>query len=370
MINPQIFFDELNNNDVVFYTGVPDSLLVNFCNYLGEQFNVIEHISAANEGNAIAIAMGYHLGTGKVPLVYMQNSGLGNCINPLTSLTDAEVYKIPMIMLIGWRGEPGIKDEPQHIKQGRITLEQLELLEIPYFIMDKESDVKLIVNDLLKKIKIINSPVALIVRANTFSEFKSKIKAKNKYVLTREKALERLLKKFAEDDLIIATTGKTSRELFDLRSQFGHKQSDFLTVGGMGHTSSIALGLAITRPMQKVICLDGDGSLIMHMGCLPTISEFKPKNLIHILLNNESHESVGGQPTSARQINFKLLSKAVGYSDYAVARDIKSLDAAWNSLHDKEGPVMLEIKLKKGSRTDLGRPNITTEENKISFMSK
>lgn len=368
MINPKEFFDAITSRGVNFFTGVPDSLLANFCSYVDDQCSNDRHLIAANEGNAIAIAMGYHMATKRVPLVYMQNSGLGNAVNPLTSLTDREVYKVPMLLVIGWRGEPGIKDEPQHIKQGYITLSQLDVLGIPYLILDANSDLSSILDSAFISLHQNNTPVALVVRKDTFSKYNTSFNRKDISDFSREDALSEILNLSSDDDAIISTTGKTSREVYELRVSQNKSQRDFLTVGGMGHTSSLALGVAIGQPERRVICLDGDGSLLMHMGSMPVISNVKPKKYIHVLLNNEAHESVGGQATSASVVNFERLADAVGYAAYASANDLKSLRLAWADLLNIDGPVLLEVKIKNASRADLGRPTSSAEQNKIAFM--
>lgn len=298
----------------------------------------------------------------------MQNSGLGNTVNPLTSLADPEVYKVPMLLVVGWRGEPGFKDEPQHVKQGRVTLPQLDVLEIPHWVLDANSDVNAILDAAFTSMRERNAPVALVVRKDTFAKYKPQNTPAEASNLAREAALEQLLQLCAEDDLIVSTTGKTSREVFELRVKHGQKQRDFLTVGGMGHTASIALGVAIGQPQRRVVCLDGDGSLLMHMGSMPVIAGYKPQRFVHVLLNNGSHESVGGQATAAGLVNFAQLADAVGYAGYAVANDVPTLQQAWQSLAHKQGPVLLEVKIKNGSRDDLGRPTTTAEQNKLAFM--
>jgi phosphonopyruvate decarboxylase len=368
MILPEIMFHSLKQHGIGIFAGVPDSLLGSFCAYVDDHSQCGEHIITANEGNAIALAAGYHMSTGKVGAVYMQNSGLGNAINPLTSLSDPEVYKIPLLMIIGWRGEPGVKDEPQHVKQGRITVAQLKLLGIPYWVLDSTANVEQVLKEVFSKLKDTNAPVALLVRKGTFVTYKSTRKAVQMSSLKREEALRQLLTLAKVDDLIVSTTGKTSREVFELRMERGESQRDFLTVGGMGHTASIALGVAIGNPENRVICLDGDGSVLMHMGALPIIGDLKPENLIHVLLNNASHESVGGQPTVAGRMDFAAIAKACGYLDYQVANDADSLKACWGRICNQSGPVLLEVKITVGSRDDLGRPTSTPEENKRAFM--
>ena len=367
MIAPDQFYQAMKTSGIRLFAGVPDSLLSNLCAYIDDHSLPGEHIITANEGNAIALAAGYHLSSGQYAAVYMQNSGLGNTINPLTSLTDPEVYRIPMLLIIGWRGEPGIKDEPQHIKQGRITPGQLDLLEIPYQILDTESDGLKVLQQAMETLKATGAPVALLVRKDTFTEYKTKRPSGMPSSLKREEALRCLLA-LSGDDLIVSTTGKTSREVFELRIERNEPQRDFLTVGAMGHTASIALGVALGNPDKRVICLDGDGSALMHLGALPIIGSQQPENFFHVLLNNAAHESVGGQPTIADQMDFAAICKASGYNAYAKACDETELRQAWQQLSQQAGPVLLEVCITTGSRKDLGRPTSTPEENKLAFM--
>jgi phosphonopyruvate decarboxylase len=368
MIQPKDFFEAMSARGVGFYSGVPDSLLANFCAYVDDQGGREKHLITANEGNAVALAMGYHMATGKLAMVYMQNSGLGNAVNPLASLADPEVYKVPMLLVIGWRGEPGVKDEPQHVKQGRITLKQLEVLGIPYWTIDGTTQLDDVLDAAFAAMKESNSPVALVVRKDTFAKYIPQNKQTELATLARESALETLLAMCEPDDLIVSTTGKTSREVFELRAKHQLSQRDFLTVGGMGHTSSIALGVAIGLPDRRVVCLDGDGSLLMHMGAMPVIANYRPRKFMHVLLNNYSHESVGGQETSAKLVNFEELAQAVSYKGYAVAHNTNTLVDAWKKLRMIDGPVLLEVKIRNGSREDLGRPTSTAEQNKLAFM--
>ena len=368
MIEPSSFYNELKKEEIDFFVGVPDSLLKNFCSFVDDNIEKDNHIIAANEGNAISIASGYHLATKKIPVVYMQNSGLGNCINPLTSLADKEVYSIPMLLIIGWRGEPGKKDEPQHLKQGRITREQLKILDIDYFVIDENTDEKSCLEKVIKRINKNSSPVAILVRENTFKKYKLKNKQKTIYKLKREEAIEEIINLSNDSDIFISTTGKTSRELYEIRKNKGDVQKDFLTVGSMGHVSSIALGVAIGLKKQRVICLDGDGSLIMHLGSLPIIGAISPKNLIHVILNNCAHESVGGQPTVANEIDFEKLSSALNYKNFFQSSNVKQINDCWSQLIDSEGPSLFLINIKSSSRKDLGRPESSPIENKESFM--
>ena len=368
MIKPSSFYKELSKNNISFFVGVPDSLLKSFCSYVDDNADGNNHIISANEGNAIAIATGYHLATRKIPIVYMQNSGLGNCINPLTSLTDKEVYSIPMLLIIGWRGEPGKKDEPQHIKQGKITEEQLKVLGIDYFILDGATNEKNYLKNVIKKINITSSPVAILVKENTFTEYKTRKKPTNIYKLKREEVIEEIINLSSESDIFISTTGKTSRELYEIRKKRGDIQKDFMTVGSMGHASSIALGVAIGIKNQRVICLDGDGSLIMHLGALPIIGSISPKNLIHILLNNSAHESVGGQPTAANKINFQKLSSSLKYRNFFECSNFEEINTIWKQVINIEGPTLFLINIMSSSRKNLGRPEASPLENKNHFM--
>ena len=368
MITPDTFFNALKQRGIDLFAGVPDSLLKNFCAYAHDHSRAREYIITANEGNAVGLAAGYHLATGKVAAVYMQNSGLGNTVNPLTSLTDPEVYRIPLLLIIGWRGEPGVKDEPQHIKQGRITPGQLELLEIPNWILQVDSDLEKVLTEVFATIQNTNAPAAILIRKGTFTDYKSRQKPDQVASIKREDALRELMAVAGGDDLIVSTTGKTSREVFELRAARGEAQRDFLTVGSMGHTSSIALGVALGNPKRRVICLDGDGSALMHLGAVPIIGSLKPRNLVHVLLNNAAHESVGGQPTVAGKMNFATICKACGYQGYQLATDIESLKHCWQAISRSEGPQMLEIRIATGSRDNLGRPSSTPEENKRAFM--
>lgn len=367
MIDPKGFVDALAEQRIDFYAGVPDSLLKEFCAYVDDHGKPGQHVITANEGNAVAMASGYHMATGKSAVVYLQNSGLGNTINPLTSIADKEVYQTPMLLVVGWRGEPGVKDEPQHIKQGRITPEQLELLEIPYRVVAADSDPQELARwsrDLLDE---TGAPVALLVKKGAFAGYKSQRKPATDATMQREAALDVLLA-LAGDAAIVSTTGKTSREVFELRVAREEKQRDFLTVGGMGHTASIALGAAMGRPNKSVVCIDGDGSALMHLGALPIIGSLQPANFTHVLLNNAAHESVGGQPTVADRTDFRAIALASGYNAYAVASTPEELKTAWEQLADEPGPVMLEVRITTGSRSDLGRPTSTPRENKQAFM--
>jgi len=370
LISPFNFLNYLTDHNVDFFTGVPDSLLKQFCLCIDDNIGQNQHIIAANEGNAIALASGYYLGSGKIPLVYMQNSGLGNAVNPLLSLCDSNVYSIPMLLLIGWRGEPGVKDEPQHVKQGKIQLELLNTLDIPYIIISNNGkEIEDQISKIIKKAITDNRPVAIIIKKGTFNNYRSIIIKKNIGSISREESLEIILNNLPKDSVVVSTTGKTSREIFEIRDRLNQSHDhDFLTVGSMGHCSSIALGIALAQPKKNIICIDGDGSLIMHMGSLSTISKLKPKNYYHILINNQVHESVGGQETSAKYINFSNLVEANGYNKSLFADSKKGLIRKMNELIKMDGPSFLEILVQPGSRDNLGRPDINPSDNKISFM--
>ncbi len=368
MISPADLFAALDRIDIDFYAGVPDSLLKSFCAYVEDHAEAGRHVITANEGNAVALATGYHLATGRVGAVYLQNSGLGNTVNPLTSLTDAEVYSIPMCLIVGWRGEPGVADEPQHIKQGRITPTQLELLDIPYWEVHADTDLDAMMPEVAQALRERMAPVALLVRKNAFAAHKSQRQQLAFGTLSREDALRCLLESGETSDILVSTTGKTSRELFELRKARGESPRDFLTVGGMGHTASIALGVALGQTSRRVVCLDGDGSSLMHLGAWPVIGSLKPKNLVHVLLNNAAHESVGGQPTVGDQVDFERVARSCGYTGYFRAETVEEIASVWPSLRNLDGPILFEIRIKTGSRDDLGRPTSTPIQNKEAFM--
>lgn len=371
MIQPEILFKVLSSHGIEFFSGVPDSLLKNFCAYVTDNVSPSKHFITANEGNAIALSAGHYLGTGKPGLVYFQNSGLGNTINPLLSLNDPQVYGIPVLLMIGWRGEPEIKDEPQHIKQGRVTTELLNIMEIPWHVIDSSTEnIESIIKKTVQQMNDLKGPVALVVRKNTFSDYSLRNMNHSSYTLTREQVIKKLIEMLNINDRIVATTGMTSRELYELRKTKGDNlNNDFLTVGSMGHASSISLGLALAQPNKRVICLDGDGSVIMHMGSMSNIGQSFQKNLIHIVLNNGSHDSVGGQPTNALGINLTGIAKSCGYTQIKIAETFEEIDLAFNELLSLSGPSFFEIRIKRGARKDLGRPEESPSENLNAFMS-
>jgi phosphonopyruvate decarboxylase len=367
---PRAFVDCLLAEGIEFFTGVPDSLLKDFCLYIDEHLAPGSHVITANEGNAVALAAGRFLGTGRAAAVYMQNSGLGNAVNPLTSLADAEVYGVPMLLVIGWRGEPGVKDEPQHLKQGRVTPAILDALEIPYWVVGGDSAVETLVSEACARMRHSSAPVALLIRKGTFDAHHGTAPLPAPYELRREDAVQLIADALDEDVRVISTTGHASRELYEhrrARDQDG--ATDFLTVGSMGHAASIALGLALARPERHVVCLDGDGSLLMHMGMLAVIGSLAPANLIHIVLNNGAHESVGGQPTAGFLVNFPGFAKAAGYGRALCAETAGELENALAQLLAGAGPGLLEVRVRQGARADLGRPTTTPIANRDAFMA-
>lgn len=354
-----------------FYTGVPDSQLKALCNFLMDRYGIdaSHHVIAANEGNAAALAAGYHLATGKVPVVYMQNSGEGNIINPLASLLNDKVYGIPMIFVIGWRGEPGVHDEPQHIYQGIVTVKLMEDMDVRTFVIDKECTEEALTAAMkdFEKDLAAGKQVAFIVKKGALS-YEGKVDYKNEYTMNREEAIAHITA-VSGDDPIVSTTGKISRELFENRTAGdGEHGRDFLTVGSMGHCSSIALGVAVNKPDKRIWCIDGDGAMLMHMGAMAVVGKFAPKNLVHIIINNEAHETVGGMPTAASAVDVVAVAKACGYPNAVSVSDFDSLDAELKKAKDAGTLSLIEVKCQVGARDDLGRPTTTAMENKENFM--
>lgn len=371
MVDVQVFVKKLKEHGLSFFTGVPDSLLKSFCSYLLDHPEDVENVICANEGGAIGLAAGYYLGAGNPACVYMQNSGIGNAVNPLLSLADPNIYSIPMLMVIGWRGEPGKKDEPQHLKQGKTTLELLQIMGIEYKILDDNTQKACMqLDDLITVMNSDSKPVALVIRKDIFKQYNHNQLDGEKELLSREKALETILELLPEDCVLVSTTGMASRELFELREKRheGHEK-DFLTVGSMGHASQIALGIALTHPEKKVVCLDGDGALLMHLGSLAIIGKQSPENYIHIVLNNQAHDSVGGQPTAADILDIKNLAVTLGYGHSESVADINGIKMGLRKMIEQKGPSFLEIKIRKGARKDLGRPTLSPIENKQLFMN-
>ena len=353
------------------YIGVPDSQLKALCNYLMKTYGISEkHIVAANEGNCVGLAAGYHLATGKVPVVYLQNSGIGNIVNPVSSLLNEKVYGIPCVFIVGWRGEPGVKDEPQHVFQGEITIKLLEDIGITTYVLEKDTSVEAVEKQMsiFRELLAKGKSVAFVVKKGAL-ENADKVEYRNGYVLTREEAISEIVE-IAGEDIVVSTTGKGSRELFEIRerNQQSH-QYDFLTVGSMGHSSSIALGVALQKPQRRVWCIDGDGAVLMHMGAMAVIGSRKPQNMVHIVLNNEAHESVGGVPTVAGSIKLQEMAKACGYEKVYSATTKEELQQVLNVANEIECLQFVEVKVAIGARENLGRPTTTTHDNKENFMN-
>ena len=354
-----------------FYTGVPDSQLKALCNYLMNEYGIDQkhHIIAANEGNCAALAAGYHLATGKVPVVYMQNSGEGNIINPVASLLNDKVYAIPVIFIIGWRGEPGVHDEPQHIYQGEITIRLLEDMDIKAFVISKDTsdDEVAAAMEEYKKVLAAGKDVAFVIRKGALS-YDGENKYENDNTMMREEIIRHIVKVSGEDP-IISTTGKASRELFETRDANGQSHKyDFLTVGSMGHSSSIALGVAVNKPGTRIWCVDGDGSVLMHMGSMAVLGANAPKNMIHVVINNGAHETVGGMPTVASKIDLVTIAKACGYPNAVNVDNFQDLDRELEAAKNRNELSLIEVKCSIGARDDLGRPTIAAIENKKNFM--
>ncbi len=354
-----------------FFTGVPDSQLRALCDYLMEQYGIDSrrHIIAANEGNAAALAAGYHLATGKVPVVYMQNSGEGNIINPVASLLSEKVYAIPMIFVIGWRGEPGVHDEPQHIFQGEVTIKLLDDMDIASFVVGKETTQKELEDKMAEYDRLLQQgkQVAFVIRKGALS-YEGKVRYENENSMTREEIIRHILQ-VSGTDPIVSTTGKASRELFEIREEKGQgHQYDFLTVGSMGHSSSIALGVAINQPHKKIWCVDGDGAALMHMGAMALLGVNCPANLVHIIINNGAHETVGGMPTAAGKIDLVTVAKGCGYPKAVRVSSFEELDRELLAAKEGKELVLIEALCSIGARADLGRPTTTARENKEGFM--
>lgn len=370
MIRPSYFYDLLIKNGTDFFAGVPDSLLKNICAYITDNTPAENHIISANEGSATGLATGYHLATGKIPMIYMQNSGEGNMVNPLMSIADPDVYSIPMLIIIGWRGEPGVHDEPQHVKQGKVTCDLLDAMKVPYEILsDNEADLPAQFEKAYKYIKENNAQYAFVIRKGTFDEYKlvNNIPVEGK--MSREEAIEKIMLSADDRTAFVSTTGMISRELYEQRDKhnMGHDR-DFLTVGGMGHASQIALAIAMQKKDHQVYCLDGDGASIMQMGGMATIGSRKPSNYVHFVLNNGAHDSVGGQPTVGREVDFCEIAEGCGYENVVKVTTPEELDAVLGDAETKEKLTFVEVFVTKGARKDLGRPKSTPVENKIALM--
>ena len=354
-----------------FFTGVPDSQLKSLCDYLMNTYEISDkHIIAANEGNAVALAAGYHLATGKTPVVYMQNSGIGNIINPVASLMNDKVYGIPCVFIVGWRGEPGVKDEPQHIYQGEVTVKLLEDMDIRTFIIGKDTTEDELNTKMaeFKELLKIGKQVAFIVRKGAL-EYDEKVKYENSNTMVREDIIRHITDVTGED-IIVSTTGKASRELFEIREAKNQPHgSDFLTVGSMGHSSSIALSIALKKPEKKIWIIDGDGAALMHLGSMAVLGANAPKNVVHIVINNGTHETVGGMPTVAEKMDIVKIAEGCGYPKAISVDTFEALDKALMDAKNTDRLSLIEVKCSIGARDDLGRPTTTAMENKINFMN-
>ena len=366
MVNAEDFLSEFLKLGLNYFTGVPDSTLKEWMTLLDDNQSIFENRIAANEGSAIAHAAGYYLATKKVSVVYLQNSGLGNCISPLTSLTDPEVYSIPLIMVMGWRGRPGFKDESQHKKMGVITTEILDTLDISYSVLNSGNYKEQIKNAKMKAEKNLK-PYVLIVEPGFFHSAAVEKINSSQVGINREIAIKCIVNSIDVDDLIVSTTGKTSRELYEVSANHsrGHN-NNFYNVGSMGHASSIGLEIALQRGDRKVYILYGDGALIMHMGSLSTIGYYQPKNLTHIIFDNESHESTGGQPTTSKTTNFLEVLQGCNYKNVNAIQSEAELSSILLEQHQELQGIVIKTQI--GSRDDLGRPTDTPKATKNRFM--
>jgi phosphonopyruvate decarboxylase len=370
MIRPEFFIEALREKGIDCFAGVPDSLLKNICAYITDHFDAAHNIIAANEGAAVGLAAGHYLATGQPACVYMQNSGEGNIINPLASLTDQEVYNIPVLLLIGWRGRPGVHDEPQHVKQGKVTTGLLNVMGVNYEVLSKEEDKAAKQIEKAAKALANKEVFALVIEKDTFEDYKLQNVEVNDLTMSREEAIQTVAAALGEKDCIVSTTGMISRELFEYRAAMnqGHER-DFLTVGSMGHASQIALGIALAQPDRRVWCFDGDGAAIMHMGSMAIVANKAPKNYVHVVFNNGAHDSVGGQPTVGLKIDLPRVARAVGYPHtYSVSTKEDLIDVL-NEVKKNNDLSLIEIKVKKGNRKDLGRPTTTPIQNKEALMT-
>lgn len=374
MIRPEYFIEKLRENGIDCYAGVPDSLLKNICAYITDHCDAQHNIITANEGAAVGLAAGHYLASGKPACVYMQNSGEGNIINPLASLTDPEVYNIPVLLLIGWRGKPGAHDEPQHVKQGKVTTGLLNTMGINFDVLSKDEDKA--EKQIAKAVEALNRKevYALVIEKGTFDAYTLQNVEKNDFTLSREEAIQTVAAALGKKDAIVSTTGMISRELFEYRTQQnqGHER-DFLTVGSMGHASQIALGIAMEKLDRRVWCFDGDGATIMHMGSMAIVGNKAPENYVHVVFNNGAHDSVGGQPTVGLKIDLPRVARAVGYSHTYSVSTKEDLHDILKEIQNNGGLTLLEVKVMKGNRKDLGRPTTTPIQNKealMDFLSK
>jgi phosphonopyruvate decarboxylase len=369
MLAPIDYLRVLREAGVTFFTGVPDSLLKEFCACVTMTLKPEDHLIAANEGAAVGLAIGHYIGTGSLPLVYLQNSGLGNTVNPLLSLASPEVYGTPMLLMLGWRGEPSKKDEPQHVHQGRVMMKILEDMDLPVVILSNTiAEAEVQTKLAAQQARDIKGPVALVVKKNTFDEYAAP-KAVSDLPMGREEAIMAAAENLEDNAAVICTTGMASRELFEFRSrnEAGHHR-DFLTVGGMGHASQIALGLAMAQPTRPVYCFDGDGAALMHMGSMAITGQSNASNLIHLVFNNGVHGSVGGQPTVGFDIDMTQIATACGYATTQRVMTKEDLHSAISVARASDGVTFIEVQVRPGNRADIGRPTSTPAQNKVAIM--
>lgn len=371
MVNQEKLFKSLEDLEIDFFTGVPDSLLNDFCLYLCNHYTNDRHVMAANEGNAIAIAAGHYLATGNIPVVYMQNSGIGNATNPLLSLAHESVYGIPMILVIGWRGDPSIKDHAQHKKQGELTPVLMKDMDIPYEILDDEDTVIERFRWATVKAREISSPVALIAKKGILTQKEKHQEYPESTLMNREEAISAVIGVFGSDALYLATTGRATRELHEQLKLHGITPGhEFLNVGSMGHVSSVALGMAIARPDKKIVVFDGDAAAVMHMGSIATIGRYMPKNLIHIVLNNGVNESVGGQPSAGKVVDLSSVAKACGYITSSIyVEKTSELKTMVEILSEADKPAFIDVHVRQGIRKDMPKLGIDHHQHIRDLMS-
>lgn len=361
---------QLENMGIDTIAGVPDSTLKQFCDGVQTYQGKMSHYVTVNEGAAVGVAIGSYLATGRPACVYMQNSGIGNAVNPLASLANKDVYGVPVLFIVGWRGEPGVKDEPQHVFQGKITCQLFETLAVDYSVIDSDTTDEQMDAVLQKAEETLSrgKQFAIIVKKGTF-EKEEPFQWSNGNPMVREEVLGRILRVLSRDVVIVSTTGKISRELYEQSDAiYGGHENIFMTVGGMGHASMIALGIAEKRPDKKIVCIDGDGAALMHMGALPFIAARGPKNFYHIVINNMAHESVGAMPTGCQQASFAEIAASAGYRKADMLKTPEAVEQIGSLIKAEEGPVLFEIPVSLGARSDLGRPKESARENKESFM--
>jgi phosphonopyruvate decarboxylase len=374
MIDPAAFLDRLTHHGIRFFTGVPDSLLKHLNTQIMRDMARESHVITANEGAAVGMAIGHYLRTGEPALVYLQNSGTGNAVNPLLSLADADVYGIPMVLLVGWRGQPGVKDEPQHVKQGRVMTALLDAMELPWAVLPGEARAAdECLGAAVATAREQECPYVVLVEKDTFAEPADHAEPEPAVapLPSREEALVALVEATGEDTINVATTGMLSRELFEHRVRAEESgERDFLTVGGMGHASSIALGVAMNERDREVWCLDGDGAALMHLGTLAVIADHAPPTFFHVVFNNGVHDSVGGQPTSIGVVDLATTARALGYRGTASTASLDEVPALVSSLRETGGPALLELRVRPGNRPGIGRPTRTPAESKRAFMAE